>query len=79
VAEDQQLREERGQYLSDMKAILKKAEDEKRDINAEESRSSTNSTARRAAQGRRERYERAQSLEAELADKRGEQRSAATH
>jgi HK97 family phage major capsid protein len=70
-----QLREERAQFLGQMKAILKKADDEKRSITAEEDTHFNDLNAK--AEERKveiERYERAQALEAELAAK-GEQRA----
>jgi HK97 family phage major capsid protein len=64
------LREERGQFLAQMKAVLKKAEDEKRDLTAEETAQfddlNTKAEQRKADI---DRYERAQSLEAELAQR----------
>lgn len=69
-----QLREERGQFLNDMKGLLKKADDEKRDLTAEENtRFDELNGKAEARKADIERYERAQALEAELADK-GEQR-----
>lgn len=70
------LREERGQYVADMKAILSKANEEKRSLTAEEDQKFNDLNAK--AEQRKtdiERYERAQTLEAELADKGGEQRA----
>lgn len=70
-----QLTEERGQFLADMKAILKKSEDEKRDLTAEENTKfdelNTKAEQRKADI---DRYERAKSLEAELAPKNGNER-----
>src|SRR5258706_3425004 len=70
------LREERGQFLADMKAILKKAEDEKRDLSAEEN--TAFDTLNSKAEQRKtdiDRYERAQALEVELLAKSNEQRA----
>lgn len=70
-----QLKEERGQFLADMKAILTKAETEKRDITAEESTrfDDLNSKAE-ARKADIDRYESAKALEAELSQ-RQEQRA----
>src|SRR5687768_840165 len=71
-----QMREERGQFLAEMKAILTKAETEKREITAEENAKFDELNGK--AEQRKldiERYERAQALEAELAQKQGEQRA----
>lgn len=70
------LREERGQFLADMKSILKTAEDEKREISADESVKFDDLNTK--AEQRKtdiERYERAQALEAEIVAKSGEQRA----
>lgn len=71
-----QLLEERGQFLADMKAILKKSEDEKRDLTAEENTKfdelNTKAEQRKADA---ERYERAEALEKELAGNKPEQRA----
>lgn len=68
------LKEERGQMLADMKAILNKAETEKRDITAEESAKFDElNTKAEARKTDIERYERAQALETELGQ-RQEQR-----
>src|SRR4051794_26584651 len=69
------LREERGQFLADMKAILTKAETEKRDLTPEENTRFDELNAK--AETRKsdiDRYETAQRLEADLAQKGGEQR-----
>lgn len=71
------LKEERGQFLADMKALLKKSEDEKRDLTAEENTAFDALNAK--AEQRKtdiERYERTQALETELAaqNKGNEQR-----
>lgn len=65
------LKEERGQFLADMKAVLKKAEDEKRDLTAEEN-THFDELNTKAEQRKTdiERYERAQALEAELGQQR---------
>lgn len=70
------MREERGQLLADMKAILTKAETEKRDITADESAKFDELNGK--AEQRKldiERYERTQALESELSAKSGEQRA----
>ena len=70
------LREERGQMLNDMKALLTKAETEKRELTKEEDVSfndlNTKAEQRKATI---DKYEQAQALEAELASKKPEQRA----
>lgn len=69
------LREERGQFQADMKAIMKTAEDEKRDMTAEESTKFDELHGKFEARNQDiSRYERLQSNDAQLADK-GEQRA----
>jgi HK97 family phage major capsid protein len=69
------LNEERGQFLNEMRGILKKAEDEKRDLTPEEHTSfdalNTKAEQRKADV---DRYEQAKALEADLANK-GQQRA----
>lgn len=69
-----QLNEERGQALVDMKAVLKKAEDEKRDLTAEEN-TAFDALNTKAEQRKLDidRYETTKRLDAELAEKRGQQ------
>jgi len=66
-----QLNEERGEALNQMKGILKKAEDEKRDLTADENTAfdalNTKAEARKADI---DRYETAKRLEAEMSEKR---------
>jgi HK97 family phage major capsid protein len=70
-----QLNEERGQFLNEMRGILKKAEDEKRDLTAEE-HTSFDALNAKAEQRKADvdRYEQAKALESELANK-GQQRA----
>src|SRR5438045_2607486 len=70
-----QLTEERGQALTDMKAILKKADDEKRDLTADENTKfdelNTKAEQRKADI---DRYETAKRLDAEVTQRQQEQR-----
>jgi HK97 family phage major capsid protein len=71
------LKEERGQFLADMKALLKTAQDEKRDLTPEDNTKfdelNTKAEQRKADI---ERYERAQALEVELGTKPGTEQRA---
>src|SRR5262245_58021971 len=70
-----QLKEERGEKLAAMKALLTKAETEKRSLTAEEdTQFNTLNTDAEQRKVEIERYETAQRLETELAAKPGEQR-----
>lgn len=71
------LTEQRGQALADMKALLKKAEDEKRDLTADENTQFAElNTRSEGLKTQIERYEQAQKLEGELAQRNGgEQRA----
>lgn len=72
-----ELKETRGQNLADMKGILKKAQDEKRDLSPEENqRFDELNTQAETRKAEIERYERAQALEAELATKPGNEQRA---
>src|SRR5688572_12687779 len=69
------LNEERGQALADMKAILKKAEDEKRDLTAEENAKFDELNAK--AEQRKadvDRYETAKRLDIEMGQRQQDQR-----
>jgi HK97 family phage major capsid protein len=71
------LKEERGLFLQQMKAILKKSEDEKRDLTQAEDKefNDLNTKAEQRAADI-QRYERTQALETELAKQgKGEQRA----
>jgi HK97 family phage major capsid protein len=69
-----QLKEERGQYLADAKAIIKKAEDEQRDLSAEDNAKLDELNAKAEARTADiARYERTQALDVELS-RQGEQR-----